>query len=446
MIFRGISKRIPFLIGADLCVIVTICLFQSFLRFGRLDLWVLHSPFLHLSAVIFPSLFYIFDLYYPYKYFKPGITFFEVALSVCLGSMILAGISYLDRSFTLPRAIFFTIMTMMVPFIFGVRLLYDALFRTRFLDKNVLIVGSGPLAHEMIAVIQGTAHSGMRVVGIISERELPAGTEMDGVPVVGTVDRLLSVMDFQGAQLVVLALEKGRETSELQMAADLLKRSTSVTSALHLLEKLTGKIPDPLLEGHTILGLIADLRTKPYLKLKRLLDVGVSLVLCVIFLPIFVMAVCLLAFSGPGKVFFVQERIGKDSRPFKLIKLRSMMALKDGQMAVTRLGRWLRKYRIDEMPQIVNVLKGDMSLVGPRPEVSFFVERSLAKIPFYETVFMLRPGLTGWAQVKFRYTTTVKDYHEKFSYNLYYLKHISFVTDVLILMKTVRIILFGLGE
>jgi len=114
-----------------------------------------------------------------------------------------------------------------------------------------------------------------------------------------------------------------------------------------------------------------------------------------------------------------------------------------GVKQVNSFAKWIRRYRIDEIPQLINVLRGEMSLIGPRPEIPYFVERSRKLIPFYDIVFSVRPGLTGWAQVKFRYATSVKDYNKKFRYNLYYLKNVSLLLDVLILLRTVRTVLLG---
>jgi len=420
---------------------------QSLLNTGRLDFVFIRPSFFLALFICLPLTFYILDLYYPYKYFKPGLTLFEVMLGIFWCGLILAAISYADKTFTMSRSIFISLLATIAPLVFAIRMFYDLLFRSRFLDKKAMIVGSGALACEMIAVIRKTAHAGLRLVGVVSDdRLLPAGHQVAGLPVLGVLDDLPAVVAGHGPQVVILALEAGRDAADFKVVAEVLKRHDNVTSALHLLERLTGKLPDPLLEGHFVLGLAAQLRSKPYLKLKRILDVLIAFLLIVILMPVWLLAIALLALSDPREIFFVQERIGRNSAPFRLVKLRSMTAAKDGPQSVTKLGRWLRRYRIDEIPQLLNVLKGDMSLVGPRPEIPFFVDRCMDKIPFYETIFTVRPGLTGWAQVKFRYTTTVKDYHEKFAYNLFYLKNISLVLDLLILLRTVKIILFGLGQ
>ena len=444
-----ISKRVPFLILADLAAISAVVFMESFFKGENFSIWILKPFFLVAVLMLFPLLFYIFDLYYPYKLFKPGLTFFEITTSVLIGALILAALSYADRSFILPRKAFFLTLLPIAPLIFLIRMLYDGLFRSRFLDKRALIIGAGPLARDLVKVLDQTPHAGLLLVGAISSAvkgEVRNGDMVGRIPVLGSHEELFAIMARQGAQIMIMALESGEKEVEVQILAELFRRRFAVTSAVHLLERLTGVVPRQVAaDSYAILELMANVQARPYLKLKRVLDIIIATALLISFAPIWLIAILLLACSSPHEVFFVQERIGLHGVPFWLIKLRSMTTSQKGRMVVTRLGKWLRQHRIDEMPQLLNVIRGDMSLVGPRPEIPYFVERSLAKIPMYEAVFSVKPGLTGWAQVKFRYTTSVKDYYEKFRYNLFYLKNMSLILDFLILFKTIRIVLFGLG-
>ncbi len=427
------------MILADLAAISGVFYFQS-----------LATPVYWVSLVLFPILFYIFDLYYPYKIFKPALTFFEIVVSVFTGSLILAALSYADRSFILARTIFLSTLPPIIPLVFLVRMTYDGLFKSRFLDKRTLLLGTGSLAKDFVLTLENTPHSGILLVGALAsdaKDSVKKGGALGRISVLGSTHDLETFIVKQQIQMVVIALDPLHDKEETEVLAALFQRKIAVTSASHVLERLTGVLPRPLMEDtHYILSMMADVKMRPYMKLKRILDFMSALVLLVLFSPVLLMAILLLALSGPQQIFFVQERVGLNEIPFQLIKLRSMMKLKGGRMRVTWLGRWLRKYRIDEMPQLLNVLKGDMALVGPRPEIPFFVNRSLKKIPMYKAIFALKPGLTGWAQVKFRYTTSVKDYREKFRYNLFYLKNMSFTLDILILFKTVRIVLLGTGQ
>jgi exopolysaccharide biosynthesis polyprenyl glycosylphosphotransferase len=188
---------------------------------------------------------------------------------------------------------------------------------------------------------------------------------------------------------------------------------------------------------------------------KRLGDVVASLGLLILTLPIFILAIIMIKRDSKGPIFFTQERLGQNRTKYRIIKFRSMVhnaEEKSGPVwateeddRITRVGKIIRKYRIDELPQLLNVLKGDMSLVGPRPEREFFVKELEKRIPYYAVRFTVKPGITGWAQVSYRYGASEEDTVEKLNYDLFYIKNLSFVIDLLVILRTVKIVLFGKG-
>lgn len=448
-VMKHLFNRRTLLLSLDLGVIVLAYMIGFYFRHGRFGLPTHQSAFLYLSLVVFPTFFYVFDLYYPFRRFMPAQTFIDVLFSVLLGMVMTAALAYADRSFTQSRLGFVYSSLLLIFFVFVIRLLDESVSYSRLLDKKILILGAGPLALEIARVIRETPHSGMEVAGLVSNRRDNGKSKTlvkNGLRILGNVSEMVSLIDWYKARLVVLALEPDEETSDLKIYAELLERNVPVTSSIHLFEKLSGDVPYKLLGAHYLLGLMAQVKTRPYLKLKRLIDLFFGAWLLVLLSPVLAFAVAVLAFSGPREILFLQKRIGKDSVPFQLIKLRTMTTTRRGKEKVTRLGSWMRKYRIDEIPQLLNVLKGEMSLIGPRPEIPYFVDRCRKKIPFYSTVFTVKPGLTGWAQVKFRHATSVGDYEKKFRYNLYYLKNISLALDLLIILKTIRVVLMGKGK
>lgn len=445
MLNQTISKRRLFLILFDLTAIAISYTMAFYLRTDFLTATT-RAPFLFSCWIVFPVLFYIFDLYYPFKLFKPAQTLIDVSIGVTIGAVILAALSYADRSFTLPRTVFVYMTFSLIPFIFSLRLLYDLIFRYRFLDKKTLVIGTGPLAVEITRVIRDTYHSGLEITGLVYENKKVPGDRKNGVPVLGGLSDLISLIDWYKIELVILALDPHHEVSETSLMSDLMKKGVTVTSAIHLFEAIQGEVPYQVIGSHYLLGLMAQVKSRPYLKLKRFIDLVCGAALLIVLSPFFLAALVILAGTGKDKIFFIQNRMGKDGKPFPLIKFRSMMEVKKGKMVVTRFGRFIRRYRIDEIPQLINVLKGDMSLVGPRPEIPYFVARSRKRIPFYDAVFAVNPGLTGWAQVKFRHATSIKDYNQKFRYNLYYLKNISLSLDLVILLKTIRVVVLGAGK
>jgi len=189
--------------------------------------------------------------------------------------------------------------------------------------------------------------------------------------------------------------------------------------------------------------------------MKRTIDLTLSLVLAIVALPLIVLAALLVWLDDGAPVLYRQERVGENGRAFVLSKFRSMRRdaekggtpiwAKDGDDRVTRVGRFIRKTRLDELPQLWNVIRGDMSFVGPRPERPFFVEQLSQEIPFYQQRHAVKPGLTGWAQVKYRYGSSREDAMEKLRYDLYYIKHLSVVFDLTIVFDTVKVVLFRKG-
>ena len=190
------------------------------------------------------------------------------------------------------------------------------------------------------------------------------------------------------------------------------------------------------------------------LLIKRVIDLFASLVLVTLTAPVVLVAALLVRVTSPGPVLFRQERVGQHGRTFMLYKFRSMRVdaeaggpkwASENDPRVTAVGRVIRKLRIDELPQIFNVLKGDMSFVGPRPERPMFVDDLAQQLPYYAERHTVRPGITGWAQVNYPYGASVEDAFQKAQYDLYYIKNFSVFLDILILIKTIRVILFGSG-
>jgi exopolysaccharide biosynthesis polyprenyl glycosylphosphotransferase len=189
--------------------------------------------------------------------------------------------------------------------------------------------------------------------------------------------------------------------------------------------------------------------------IKRIFDIVAAMVLLLLALPVLVLAVLAIFIESGAPVMFTQERVGRGGRIFRCLKLRTMNvdAEKDGvarwatvkDARVTRVGRILRKLRVDELPQLINVLNGDMSLVGPRPERPCFVEQLREEIRFYDLRHSIKPGVTGWAQIRYSYGSSVQDAQRKLQFDLFYVKNHSLVLDVLILAETVRVVLFGEG-
>ena len=220
-------------------------------------------------------------------------------------------------------------------------------------------------------------------------------------------------------------------------------------------EELAGKIPVKRINPSWLVFSDGFHVSRIKKLLKRILDIVAALTGFLIFLPIFLLSALIIKLESTGGVFYLQDRVGENGKIFKIIKFRSMKedAEKNGPVwaseddcRVTKFGRFIRKTRIDELPQLLNVLKGDMSLVGPRPERPEFVESLAKDIPFYNNRHVIKPGITGWAQIYYPYGASVEDALHKLEYDFYYIKNVSIAIDLLTIFQTIKVILFRKGS
>jgi sugar transferase (PEP-CTERM system associated) len=274
--------------------------------------------------------------------------------------------------------------------------------------------------------------------------------------VIGSYEQLLEIVAREGIDKIVVAMSDRRGKLPVQALLTCKLQGINVEDGATFYERLSGKI---LLENLRPSWMIfsSSFTVSPLLRLlKRLVDIvlsGVGLVFAAPLLPVIAM---LIKLDSRGPVFFVQERVGQNGKPFILLKFRSM--LEDAEAAtgpiyadqddyrVTRVGRLLRTSRLDELPQLLNVLRGEMSFVGPRPERPFFVEQFEKQILYYTQRLSVKPGITGWAQVCYPYGATLEDAKEKLRLDLYYVKNMSLMFDLFIILYTVRIVIFGQGS
>jgi exopolysaccharide biosynthesis polyprenyl glycosylphosphotransferase len=325
----------------------------------------------------------------------------------------------------------------------------------RFTER-VVVIGTGPMADQVIAEIQARPYLRQRVVGVFDEpSDLPRRRPLDSVPDLDTM------VEQSRPHRIIVALGSRRGRMPVRALLGLRLRGIAVEDGAEVYERLTGKIA---IEALTPTSLIF---CKDFRPRRRDLEVlrGLSQPLVagalVLLAPLLGLVALAIKLDSPGPVFFVQERVGRGGRRFKLVKFRTMRPaqgttsewVRDNGDRLTRVGRWLRRFRLDELPQLVNILKGDMNLVGPRPHpvsnlpLFVLVMRNAPScgepIPYYALRWMVRPGLTGWAQVRYRYANDLEEEIEKMRHDLYYIKHMSPWLDLLILFETVKIVLRG---
>jgi len=272
--------------------------------------------------------------------------------------------------------------------------------------------------------------------------------------IIGDFKQISSICKTCQIDRVIVALDERRGSLPLDELLQCRLKGIHVDDGVSFRESLLGKLTVEHLPPSAIIFSNGFRGVMVYKGIKRGIDVLASLFGAVLFLPLYLFIALAIKLDSRGPVFYKQERVGQDGRLFSLIKFRSMTvdAEKDGPVwavvndqRVTRVGRWIRKLRLDEIPQLINVLRGEMSLVGPRPERPFFVRKLEKKIPFYSHRHAVKPGITGWAQILYPYGATQEDAQEKLKYDLYYIKHLSPIMDLRIIAETAKIVLFGRG-
>lgn len=320
--------------------------------------------------------------------------------------------------------------------------------------ERVLVLGTGPHGRDISRRIQENPMSGFEAVGLVGEGENAPDTPQH-LQVVGRVDELAVLAARLRASRVVVALEERRGTIPVTQLLHCRMDGVYVEEQEAMYERIAGKIAvESLRPSYLIFG--AGFAKHPVAEaVKRVIDVFAATLGLILSVPLAVIAAVLVKLGSPGPILFTQERVGQDGRPFLLRKFRTMRVDAENETGpvwaqsndtrVTRTGRFLRLTRIDEIPQLWNVLIGEMSFVGPRPERPFFVEELQKEIPFYPLRLTVKPGLTGWAQVNHHYGASVEDAMEKLRYDLYYIKNVSPLFDLNIIARTVGVILFGKG-
>jgi sugar transferase (PEP-CTERM system associated) len=324
------------------------------------------------------------------------------------------------------------------------------------LAERVLVVGTGTPAVELTREVLERRDLGYRIVGFVAEDPSLVGRRLVNPSVIGVVSELNEIVARERVERVVVAMGDRRGHLPVdQLLALRLQGSAAIEEGTTLYERVTGKISVEMLRPSWIIFSGGSKRSRALEALRRALNFAIALLGLALSLPVALLTALAIKLESPGPVFYRQERVGKQGRPFTIIKFRSMRQdaeatgpawATDGDDRVTRVGRFIRKVRIDEIPQFINILRGEMSLVGPRPERPFFVAQLTESIPFYSQRHLVAPGLTGWAQVNYEYGASVEDALEKLQYDLYYIKNASLLFDLWILLKSFRIILFGRGR
>jgi exopolysaccharide biosynthesis polyprenyl glycosylphosphotransferase len=314
--------------------------------------------------------------------------------------------------------------------------------------RRVLIVGTDWAAMTIIGAIGRHAHKAYDIVGVIGEAD-DILRDLCDVPVLGTGKDILRIVHLEQISELIVTSTRELSGETFQGVMDAYEVGVSIVPMPLLYERITGMVPVEHVSNNwaVVLPIDGESVFNPFPILKRSLDIFASLMGMAVFVLLLPPLALLIWLDSRGDIFYSQERTGLNGRIFRIYKFRSMRAdaevttgavfSQKGDPRVTRVGRFMRKTRLDELPQIINILRGDMSIVGPRPERPEHIKRLTEKIPFYRTRLTIRPGLTGWAQVRYNYGSTDEDALIKLQYDLYYIRHQSLILDLNIMVRTV---------
>ncbi len=433
--------------------------FQSglFLSSGFVPLEAyLVSPGMFLLTVMWLALFLLGGLYeIPWDLSRVdyGISILK---AVGIGTLILflatfdpASMSWEGRLSTLFHGMCVALLVLIVRMlIVGIERKHEIL---GFRRRNTIVVGTSAAAAELVEEIRNRPGLKYNIRGFIEDR--PTGDNFLGLPILGPTRQIPEVVRKHNIEEILVAVTYDREEL-LEIAARCNGMVPSVKVMPENLGLLGGFKTEEIL-GHPLIRLYPT-NLKAWQRLsKRMMDLSISLSVLIPFLPLWCFIALLITVDSKGPVFFVQERVGKRGRLFRLYKFRSMVDNAEretgpvwasaGDERVTRVGSILRRFRLDEIPQFINVLRGEMSLVGPRPERPYFVENLKKEIGLYTRRLLVRPGITGWAQVKLKYDTSVDDVRKKIKYDLYYLENMSLTLDIKIIFRTLLVAFSGRG-
>ena len=450
-----------------LCLLLGIA-FGVFIRFGRgevIEHLSLHAPgwIIFCGSIILAN--YLAGNYQLQTTFSRFNMLVGWLFSIVFAVMILGVSSYALFRLLQGRGVLLLAIAGYSALSLALKLLcYHRLFRSEMFVCRVITVGAGRTAAKVKQLVEGEfimpAHRVVAMLNVIekAENEPAVIRRLDGTAVVdcgfSDVETLADYNNF-GAELLVIALDHHEMIHQLYPALRRIRFSgVEIMTALSVAEAYGGYTPVAELDEELVTDLILETKIPFAQRGKRIFDVCCSLAGCIVFTPFMLLTALVIKlcdWSSP--VFYTQWRAGLLGRPFKIMKFRTMQPgaeeqtgavwSMDNDPRVTRLGRFLRRTRLDEFPQLINVLRGDMSMVGPRPERPEIIDTLEKEVPFYNERSNVLPGLTGWAQIRYPYGNSIDDARRKLEYDLYYIKHLSLALDCQIILSTLRIMLFG---
>lgn len=437
------------------CVFLAVRLRLYHQHLGPADL-LPYLPRAVVAAAVFQIFLHLRDVY------DFGRTRRFIELSYRLGQALLlsvitlAFIYYALPELHLWRGTFAIALALMSGFLIVWHSLLRVYIGVRPAHSNLLVIGTGRLARELVVEIIKRPDLGIRVLGFVDPDPAMKGKSIVNPSVIGAPADLPELVARHEVDHIAVEMADRRGCMPVDELLKLKLKGVAVEEATGMYERIAGKIPVANLKPSWMIFNTGFQVSRRKLLQKRLFSIVISSFLLLLCAPVFPLLALLIKLDSRGPVFYRQERVGENGRIFTLYKFRSMFQDAEkgtgpvwshpSDRRVTRVGRILRRLRLDELPQLYNVLRGDMSLVGPRPERPHFVKELSSLIAFYELRHSVKPGLTGWAQIHFEYGNSVQDAVEKLQYDLFYIKNMSALLDLAILFETFKTVLVRRGS
>lgn len=398
-----------------------------------------------LAVLVFSHLF---DLYEPARLNARGELYFRLLLVPGLLALAIAALGYIFPNVLIGNNSVVLGLLLVTLTLFGWRLMYAWLMQTPYLRERVYVLGMGERSQRLVNGLRTRAELGVEVIGWSGNVEGALTRE-------AIAAHLMELIRTQRVHRVIVAMSDRRGTLPVMEMLQLRLNGIKIEEATSWLEKISGRIEVDNLYPSWLIFAEGFRFSAGFLLLRRIIAILASAVILLLMLPVIPLVILAIKLDSRGPVLYRQKRVGLGGKVFYCYKFRTMRqdaeadtgatwAL-DDDPRITKVGKFLRTARLDEIPQLWCVLKGDMSFVGPRPERPEFVEMLAREIPFYEVRNAVRPGITGWAQVRYKYGNTVEDSKEKLQYDLYYIKNMSLGLDLMIMFQTIKIVLLGRG-
>jgi sugar transferase (PEP-CTERM system associated) len=419
----------------------------------KLPFFYLPDPLLTVKAVIFMMITifcYHFQDFYDWKWWRRHS---ELVSTVLIGGgmtlIVLSLVYYIVPQVGLGRSIFLMSLFLSMGSSFVIRVVFLALRSSQIADMKIVLLGDGKNAKFLVDEIRLSGRS-VKFEGYVGKENI----EID-IPWLGDVDELWNIIRGIDPDKLIVAFDDRGAALPLHDLLRIKLTSCEIEDAHKFYEELLGKLMIEDIRPVSVIFAQGFVSMKSEDIIKRLFDFSFASVGALIASPVMIITAIAVKLDSPGPVFYKQSRVGLNGREFKVIKFRSMRTdaeadgpqwAKENDPRITHVGRIIRKTRIDELPQFFNVLSGDMSFVGPRPERRYFIDQLQQVIPFYEMRLYSKPGITGWAQINYPYGDCVEDAKEKMKYDLYYLKYRSLWLDIAIIFQTIKVALKARGS